>query len=158
MKFAKAIGTTPHLAGAWRAGLGALRAQDRPHVRSEDTRKLSGSAYIDDKLKQVPSHADQHRWDYAISYEHTNRKEECIYWVEAHSATTSQVDVVLDKLRWLKKWLMEEAHALNQFEREYVWVSSGATRYSPNATQKKAFAQLGLRQCGGVLLIRNERP
>jgi hypothetical protein len=157
VKFRQAIENTPHLANAWKAGLGALRARDKPHVKAEDTTKLSGSAYVDEELKRVPNHAQAHRWDYAIAYEHTNRQAECIYWVETHTASTSEVDVVLAKLRWLKQWLNEEASELSHFEREYIWVSSGATHYSLNAPQKKAFAQLGLRQCGGVLSIRKER-
>jgi hypothetical protein len=34
---------------------------------------------------------------------------------------------------------------LNQFERDFVWVSSGATSFTLGAPQRKKFAQLGLQ-------------
>jgi hypothetical protein len=93
--FEEALEQTPHLQGAWRVGLQALRSQDRPHIDPEDPRKLSGSAYVDEALQQVPEHANAHRWDFAIGYKHTNRAKEWIYWVEVHTATESEVNVVL---------------------------------------------------------------
>ena len=55
MVFKKAVNATPNLNDAWMPGLGALRAQDRPHVTSEDPRLFKGSADIDSALKALPS-------------------------------------------------------------------------------------------------------
>lgn len=70
MTFRQALKKTPHLENAWQAGLGAMRAEDRPHIKAEDTRRLRGSADVDKALQQKEPQAN--RWDFAIGYRHTN--------------------------------------------------------------------------------------
>ena len=147
---------TPHLQNAWTPGLGALRAQDRPHVVPEDPRRLMGSADVDSALRAHEPNA--HRWDFAVGHRHTNRQKDCVYWVEIHTANDKEVKVVLDKLRWLKSWLARPGSLLNQFERDFVWVSSGSTSFTLGAPQRKTFAQLGLQHKGKVLRIPTLRP
>lgn len=154
MNFKSAVSRTPHLSAAWMPGLGALRARDRPHIDPEDPRRLTGSADVDGALQQVQPNA--HRWDFAIGYRHTNRTKDCIYWVEIHTANDKEVKVVLDKLRWLRTWLVGEGIHLSRFERDFVWVSSGSTSFTSftlGAPQLKQFAQLGLQLKGSVLRI-----
>ena len=124
---------TPHLQNAWTQGLGALRRQDRPHVTAEDTRLLRGSADVDSALQAYEPHA--HRWDFGIGYRHTNRHKDCVYWVEIHTADDKEVKVVLDKLLWLRAWLTGAGRLLNQFESDFVWVSSGATSLRANISE-----------------------
>ena len=155
MSFRNAVERTPHLAEAWRPGLQALRARDRPHVEAENTRRLTGSAYIDEALEVVQPNA--HRWDFGIGYQHSNRNDECVYWVEIHTADDRGVEQVLDKLRWLKDWLAGEGQPLNRFEREFIWLSSGATSFTLSSPQQKKFAQLGLQNKGRVLHIPSAR-
>jgi hypothetical protein len=150
-----AVAQTPHLQGAWKSGLEALRTRDKPHVQAEDTRKLSGSADLDAALQPHEPHA--HRWDFAIGYKHINRTWECLYWVEIHTANAKEVNVVLNKLRWLKQWLKGDGHRLALFEHDFVWVSSGATSFTLNSPQQKQFAVLGLQHKGRLLRIPNER-
>jgi hypothetical protein len=154
--FKRAVRRTPQLQGAWRLGLGALRAQDRPHVNPSDPRRLSGSVDVDSALQQQQPNA--HRWDFAIGFRHANRQNECIYWVEIHTANDKEVKVVLDKLRWLRNWLAGDGNLLDAFERDFIWVSSGATSFTPGAPQSKQFAQLGLQHKGRVLRIPPVRP
>ena len=156
MTFKQAVEKTSNLQHAWNPGLQALRAQDRPHIEAQDTRRLAGSADVDAALQAEQPNA--HRWDFGIGFRHTNRVEECVYWVEIHTASDGEVNVVFDKLRWLKDWLKGDGKILNQFEREFIWVSSGATAFTLNAPQRKAFAELGLQQKGMVLRIPNVRP
>jgi hypothetical protein len=132
-----------------------LRAQDRPHVVPEDPRLLKGSADVDSALQRREPSA--HRWDFAIGYWHANRQKDCIYWVEIHTANDKAVNVVLNKLRWLRGWLAGDGKLLNNFERDFVWVSSGATSFTLGSPQLKQFAQLGLRHKGRVLRIPRER-
>ena len=94
MSFKMAVTKTPHLAGAWMPGLGALRAQDKPHVAPEEPRRLKGSADVDTALQHHQPNA--HRWDFAIGYRHANRSKDCVYWVEIHTASDKEVNVVLD--------------------------------------------------------------
>lgn len=156
MSFKRAVRRTPHLQSAWTEGLGALRAQDRSHVVPEDPRLLRGSADVDSALR--PHEPNAHRWDFAIGYRHTNRQEDCVYWVEIHTASDREIGVVLDKLRWLRAWLAGSGSLLNQFERDFVWVSSGATSFTLGAPQLKQFAQLGLQHKGRFLRIPSRRP
>lgn len=153
----QAADATPHLNGKWESGLRALRAEDRPHIRAADTRAITGSVDVDSALARLPEHAQANRWDFAIGYQHEDRDEECLYWVELHTASDSQVEVVLAKLRWLLRWLQGDGKALDSFERDFVWVSSGSTHYTLNGPQRRAFADLALRQTGGILRIPNQR-
>ena len=155
MTLREAMKQTPHLQGAWKPGLAALRTRDKPHVKAVNTRQLTGSADIDKALKKAQPNA--HRWDYGIGYRHTNRDGECIYWVELHTASDEEVNVVLDKLRWLKEWLAGEGQRLNEFERDFIWVSSGATSFTLTSPQQKKFAQMGLQHRGRLLHIPSAR-
>jgi len=153
----QAVNATPHLKGKWKRGLQALRAEDKPHIKAADTRSITGSVDVDSALMHLPEHAQANRWDFAIGYQHEDRTQECLYWVELHTASDSQVDVVLRKLQWLLCWLEGDGKALKAFERDFVWVSSGATHYTLNGPQRRAFVDLGLRQTGGVIRIPKKR-
>jgi hypothetical protein len=153
--FKEAVETTHHLENAWKPGLQALRAEDRPHIEPEDTRRLTGSADIDTALVKICSHAN--RWDFGIGYQHTDRKDEMIYWTELHTASDSQVKVVIAKVQWLLAWLKGQGKCPATFERDIVWVSSGATTFTLTSPQKKAMAAAGLRHVGLKLRIRKRR-
>ncbi len=155
MGFKDAVGATPHLKNAWQPGLRALRAEDKPHIEVEDTRKLAGSVDVDTALQKVQPHAN--RWDFAIAYRHTNRSDDYIYWTELHTASDSQVKVVIKKAEWLLEWLKSGNNPLNAFEREIIWVSSGSTTFTLTAPQRKAMAVAGLANCGLKLRIWNLR-
>jgi hypothetical protein len=156
VKFKKAVEETPHLNNAWRAGLGALRNQDKPRIKAEDTLRLRGSADLDTALRQVDPQSN--RWDFAIAYQHANRKHEFIYWVETHTGADNQIAVVLRKKAWLDRWLAGDGRILSQFEREIVWVASGGTSFTQGSTQVKSLATRGLRYSGSVLHIRDRHP
>ncbi len=157
MTAGQAVNATPNLTGMWKRGLQALRPEDKRHIRAADTRAITGSVDVDSALMRLPEHAQANRWDFAIGYQHEDRDEECLYWVELHTANDSQVDVVLAKLRWLLRWLNGDGQALDAFERDFVWVSSGSTHYTLNGPQRRAFADLALRQTGGILHIPKNR-
>ncbi|MGC2530116.1 MAG: hypothetical protein WA639_20400 [Candidatus Acidiferrum sp.] len=156
MTFKQAVKATPRLGDAWMSGLGALRAQDRPHINAEDTRLLTGSADVDGALREHQPNA--HRWDFAIAYLHSNRQQDCVYWVEMHTAIDKEVKVVLAKLNWLRTWLATDGKLLNKFERDFIWVSSGATSFTNTAPKVKLIAQYGLQYKAKVLRIPSVRP
>lgn len=52
-------------------------------------------------------HPHDYRWDFAIGYAGK------IYYVEIHPAYTAEVQRMIEKLKWLKHWLKEEAHQLD---------------------------------------------
>jgi len=139
----------------YQEGLGALRKEDKPHIRAENPRDIKGSVDVDTAYQKTDPHGN--RWDFAIAYQHTNLAKEVIYWVELHTASDSQISKVIAKTKWLLEWLKNEGNPLATFERDIVWVSSGRTRFRPNGMQAKQMAQLGLRQSGNTLQITNNR-
>lgn len=155
MTFKDAVEATPTLAGRYRKGLQALRTQDCLHIEAEDTRKLTGSVDVDSALQKIQPNAN--RWDFAVAYQHTNRDAEVIYWTELHTASDSEVKVVIKKALWLRGWLKSGGERLAAFERDIVWVSSGPTSFQLTGPQRKQMAQAGLRHVGSRLLIRKNR-
>ena len=155
MTFKEAIEKTPHLNRAWKTGLQALRPEDKPHIAAADTRKITGSVDVDTAYKKVDPYGN--RWDFGIAYQHTNRQAEVVYWVEPHTASDSQVSVVIKKAQWLLHWLKNDGVLLKSFEYNIVWVSSGATAFTDSSTQKKRMAQAGLQYVGNKLCIPRER-
>lgn len=155
MTFREAVQGTPHLERAWKPGLGALRTRDRGHIKPSDPRRLQGSVDVDAALREHEPNAN--RWDFAIGYRHTNRPKDCIYWVEIHTADDKEFDVVLRKMNWLRDWLAGDGRTLNQFESDFVWVSSGANSLTLGAPRLKQLAQLGLQQKTKFLRIPSAR-
>jgi len=155
MTFRDAVKKVADLEKAHAVGLQALRAEDKHHIDAQNTRHLTGSVDIDSALKKVYPNAN--RWDFAIAYQHANRIAEVIYWVELHTASDSQVKVVVKKAQWLLQWLKDAGKPLARFERDIVWVSSGATSFTLSAPQRKQMAQAGMRHSGSVLRIPERR-
>lgn len=156
MTFRESAEQTPGLQNAWRAGLGALRPQDRPHVSAQSTRKLEGSIDIDAAYR--PAQPNANRWDFAIGYRHTNRADPFVYFAEMHTGSDGEIGVVLRKLEWLKGWLRSGNNRLAGLERDIVWVASGSTSFTKGATQVKTLAAKGLRYSGKILHIPDEHP
>ena len=155
MNFREAAEKTPHLENAYEVGLQALRAEDKPHIEPEDTRRLRGSVDVDTAYQKIDPHGN--RWDFAIAYQHTNRTSEVVYWVELHTASDSEVKVVIKKALWLLSWFKNKGKTLVKLEKDIVWVSSGATTFTLSSPQKKQMAEAGLRHVGAKLRIRNKR-
>jgi len=155
MRFKKAVEKTPNLKSAYKPGLQALRAEDRPHVYAENPRNLAGSVDVDTALR--PFEPNGNRWDFAVAYQHANRNDEVIYWLELHTASDSEVKVVIKKAQWLLNWLRSTGNLLAAFERDIVWVSSGATSFTLTAPQRKLMAQAGLQHRGSMLRINEDR-
>lgn len=141
VSFRTAVEDTSTLQGAWRAGLQALTTADRGRISAQDPRRIDGSVDLDSHLKELYPNAS--RWDYAIGH-----KDNVVYWIEVHPASSGEIRVVLAKLRWLLDWLEQDAPTLDKFRKEIIWVSSGATSFTPSAPQRKEMAQQGLQQKG----------
>jgi hypothetical protein len=107
---------------------------------------------------RLPAHAHANRWDFAIGFQHTNRSDEIIYWVETHTGSDGEVKVVLRKLEWLLRWLQEDGVSMDAFERQFVWLASGSTSFTSSHPTIKALASRGIRYAGGRLRIRNAYP
>lgn len=91
---------------------------------------------------------DDSRWDYGIGYRNGNR--ELALWIEVHSAQTSEVRAVLNKLRWLKDWLAGEGEPFGRLTETkgtlpaFVWLASGAFRLPKTTPQYRLAATAGI--------------
>ena len=139
--------------GAYREGIQALEHRHRRHVTCGDSRRLSGSIDLDKALARDPEHANASRWDYGIGYKPEKGPEQAV-WIEVHSATTREVSAVLQKLRWLRDWLNNDAEYLLRMtnatakDRRYVWIASAGVRIPKNSPQAR---QLNASGIGKVL-------
>ena len=153
MRFRQAVERTDGLDGAYRAGLGALRPTDRRHVRASDPGTLTGSMDLDTALK--PSHPNAPRWDYGVAQAKNGRRRERVYWIEVHPATSdASMKEVERKFEWLLRWLAGRGRRLQVFEKDFIWISSGATRLNSRSPAAKRLAQRGLQAVGGHSRIR----
>lgn len=146
MSFANAANEIAELVNHFHPGLQALQRRERSYVSTEPgcDRKLTGSIDLDSALRTLEPSAS--RWDYGVGIKAGAEDE--ILWIEIHPASTSEISVVLQKLEWLQSWLRQKGKPLNAFTRRFIWISSGKTKLSPTAAQKKRMAQKGLIQTG----------
>ena len=136
MSFQDAIANTPELKDAFKRGLKALGSHSSK-VKPGDTKKCEGSVDIDRAVKS--KYPNDSRWDYAIGYDGQT------HFIEVHPADTSEVQSVLNKLQWLKKFLMEAAPQLNQEPKRFHWIASGGNRILPNSSQARKLAKSGIK-------------
>jgi hypothetical protein len=149
--FRQAVDGTRDLEGAWRAGLGAVHERDRNRLRTEQTRRLSGSVDVESAL--TPRYRDERQWDYAVGFRPTNTKAEVVYWLEVHPANEGEVRVVLEKLEFLRRWLRENGPKLNAMPKAFIWISSGRTSFTRTSPQQKRLSLAGLQHGGGSFTI-----
>lgn len=136
MSFKEAIFATPLLKSAYRNGLQALGNYSNK-VRPSDTKKCEGSVDIDSAVKAI--YPNDSRWDYVIGYDGIT------YFIEVHSADTSEIASVLKKFRWLKDFLVTDAPELNQQQKKrFYWISSGGNNILRGSPQARKLALSGI--------------
>lgn len=118
--FKEAAGKTTGLIQFFRPGIQAIKEADRAKFRIPDTWSLNGSIDIDTACKHEDPLSD--RWDYCIGYLNL------AYFIEVHPASPGEVQKMIQKLNWLKKWLKEKAPALDAIKaaHPYHWVHTAA--------------------------------
>jgi hypothetical protein len=138
LSFKQAVEATQEIADGYRTGLSAL-GQYSNKIIVANTRLLNGSVDID--ACTVVKYPNENRWDYALAY----RQE--VYFVEVHSANTSQVSTVLRKLQWLKDWLNSAAPEINKLKAQhpYYWIMSNKYNILNVTSQARRIAQKGLK-------------
>jgi hypothetical protein len=66
---------------------------------------------------------------------------------EVHPAETSEVNKVVNKVKWLKRWLKTNAPEINKLpkaEHPYTWVQSGHYAILPTAREKMKLSISGI--------------
>jgi len=135
-KFKTAVLATPQIQNCFQAGLTALgKYSTKINLGSV----CEGSVFIDECVEQ--KYPRDNRWDYTFGYKGES------YFVEVHSANTSEVSVMLKKLQWLKLWLVNNAPELNKIKAKsnpFIWVASGKYNILKGSKQHKIILQSGL--------------
>lgn len=137
--FQVAIENTEEVKNGFCVGKQAIKSIDRSKVVAANNNKLQGSLDIDNQVKVL--YPDEPRWDYALSY------DDKIYFFEVHPAETSEVDRVVNKVRWLKHWLKNKAPRINNLpkaEHPFVWVQSGRFAILPASKRGKKLSVSGI--------------
>lgn len=137
--FQEAIENTEEVKNGFCVGKQAIKKIDRSKVVAANNNKVQGSLDIDSQVKAL--YPDEPRWDYALSY------DDKIYFFEVHPAETSEVDKVVNKVKWLKCWLKAQAPKINKLpkaEHPYTWVQSGRYAILPTAKEKMKLSVSGI--------------
>lgn len=144
--FTKAVKNTPEISLGLRSGLQALK-NNASRVEATDTRKLNGSVDIDETTKNLYPEAS--RWDYVIGYEGK------AYFLEVHSANTSDIDDMLKKADWLRQWLNTKAPALEAISGSncFYWVSTNDFQIVSPSPQARKLAQSKVKLIGRVFKL-----
>ncbi|MBI5497650.1 MAG: hypothetical protein HY904_21745 [Deltaproteobacteria bacterium] len=156
-EFVQAVDATPSVRDRTKPGLRAL-GPDSAHVRT-GRRRITGSLDLDRATREARPNAA--RWDYGFGYVADGRKEVAV-WVEVHPAGTSNAAEILQKVRWLKAWLLKDAPELDALTRRphshgpFHWLASGGVHLDPSARSVRAVLQEGVAWPRTVLNLDTE--
>ena len=140
--FKKAIENTEEVRLCYKAGKLAILNNERNKVELGDPRKCGGSLFLDQCLIDQGLYSNDNRWDYAIDYGGE------VFFFEVHTANTGEVNTVLNKLAWLKDWLIQKAPDINNLKARsktpFYWVQSNGYHILQNSSQERTVLQKGL--------------
>lgn len=140
MTFKEAVENTVEIKNCLFPGLKALSGNSKKIIL-KNTTLCEGSVDIDQCLSKV--YPQSNRWDYCFAYDGE------VFFVEVHSAITSEVSTVLNKLAWLKMWLNENAPELDKLKAKskspYYWIQSSGFNILPQSKQFRLAVQAGIK-------------
>ncbi len=152
MAFKDAVEQTPQISDAYKSGLLALGGYSSKVV-VPDYRLLGGSVDVD--AATMALYPNDNRWDYAFDYDGE------VFFIEVHSANTSETSTVLRKLEWLKVWLREQAPKLNRLIGKrippFYWVQSkgfALPTHTPQYRQAMSAKLIPIKEWNYVLLCK----
>lgn len=147
MTFKEAVEGTPEIATCLQTGLKALGGNSKK-IKLRHTSLCEGSVDIDVCVSKL--YPSSNRWDYCFSYNGE------VFFVEVHSAITSEVSTVLNKLTWLKKWLRDSAPELDNLKAKsrtpFYWVQSSGFSILPQSKQFRSAVQAGIKPISQLTL------
>ena len=153
MRSGDAVRQTPDVADALQPGIQALSSAHRGRVRPRNTRLLRGSINLDGALRAAQPNAT--RWDYGVGLPGNGDNDKAI-WIEFHPASSSHVDEVIRKCKWLRSWLSSRAPELDRLTPKsgaFKWVATGSVALQKGSPQFRRVASAGIDFCGGHLSI-----
>jgi hypothetical protein len=145
--FKNAVEQTEEVANCFQSGLSAL-GNHSSKIQVANKRDLQGSIDIDNCTRQ--KYPSSNRWDYAFAYAGE------IFFVEVHSAQTSEVATVLKKLTWLKDWLKRSAPEINKMkavsQTPFYWIQSKGFAIPSQSRQYRLAVTKGLKPVSKIVL------
>lgn len=107
-------------------GKQAIEGEATNRITAKDTTKFAGSVQLDNDLEE--SYPNDNRWDYVVAYDWGNNQS--LYYIEIHPASsTSQVNKIMAKKKWLDSWLMGDGNSLKIYSQNlkvgYYWITTG---------------------------------
>jgi hypothetical protein len=82
-----------------------------------------------------------HTWDYGIGL--ATKPRHTVIWLEVHSANSSHVDLILDKLQSLHDFLEHHAPELRRLPR-YVWLATKGVGIAPHSRERRRLNARGV--------------
>lgn len=134
--FKSTVESIPEISSGYCRGLSAFKGNDASHIMVADTGMIDGSVDIDSCVSSL--YPEDSRWDYVLGYGGK------AYFVEVHPASaTNDIDDMIKKAVWLKKWLKEKGAGLLRLpaNNSLYWIPSGKYNLLPGAPQSKKLAQ-----------------
>lgn len=130
----------------FKSGLKAIKSSEKRFFCVSNPGDLNGSVDIDTCLKS--KYPTSNRWDYVIGY------CDYAYFVEVHPASTSEVDKMIKKLKWLQKWMKTHAVDLKSITKGYYWLATGKIAIAKGSPQARNLAASGLSRPSKKILIK----
>lgn len=139
--------TAAGLAHAIQPGLQALGANSN-RIQVVPPSKATGSVNLDAALTAAKVLGA--KWDYGIGIARGQRHE--VAWVEVHTATSSEVGAVLQKLDALRSWLWAHAPHCTGAPSSFHWVATDAGVHI-DAARRRRLNAAGLRMPRSLLRL-----
>lgn len=142
--FKNAVGNCVEIKDALQPGLSALRTNSKL-IKPRNPKLLDGSVDIDNAVISI--YPDESRWDYVVGYSNE------AFFIEVHPADTTNVNEMLNKVKWLKQWLDKVAPDLKRLHKGgvFYWIPSGRVNILKGSNQYRKIA-------ANNLLIKNPLP
>lgn len=132
MSFQAAVEAADHL--VLKPGLSAVKKGEGKARIVQGSSEITGSVAMDDDCRRA--YPNDARWDYVIGVQ--AKKTTTAFFVEVHSAETSEVRKMEAKLEWLLQYLQGDSQeALRKLPRQLHWVASGRVNIPRNTPQFK---------------------
>ena len=136
------------LAAAIRSGIQAIPSEKRQYIEESLRPGFSDSLDLDEATRaQYPEDA---RWDYLLG--HTDSAH--VVALEAHSAQTSQVSLVIRKRAASRRHLQDHLADGHQVAAWY-WVASGRVDFVPHEKTLNRLSENGIEFVGGRLTAKH---
>lgn len=131
-------------ASALRSGKQAMKAEHADKVEAVAGYRIQFSVDLDTELRSA--HPDENRWDYGLELAQKGRPER-FEWVEAHSASSSDVETVIGKRDWLLSVLQKSGNSpCRPGSANLHWLAIGGVHIDNQRRRRLASAGLRMPQ------------